>query len=49
MSTITQDITKTFGENIILTGHSIIDTNNVIIPVSPVLDILLNGGILSLS
>ena len=45
MSTITQDITKTFGENIILTGHSIIDTNNVIIPVSPVLDILLNGGI----
>ena len=45
MSSITKDITKTFGENIILTGNSIIDTKNVIIPVSPVLDILLNGGI----
>ena len=45
MSSITKDITKTFGENIILTGNSIIDTKSVIIPVSPVLDILLNGGI----
>ena len=45
MSSITKDITKTFGENIILTGNSIIDTKSVVIPVSPVLDILLNGGI----
>lgn len=45
MSSISKDITKTFGENIILTGNSIIDTKSVIIPVSPVLDILLNGGI----
>jgi recombination protein RecA len=45
MSSITKDITKTFGENIILTGNSIIDTKSIIIPVSPVVDILLNGGI----
>jgi len=45
MSSITADITKKFGDNIILTGNSIIDTNNIIIPVGPVVDILLGGGI----
>ena len=45
MNSIEKDINKTFGENIILNGNSIIDTNSIIIPVSPVLDILLNGGI----
>lgn len=45
MSSVTKDITKTFGENIILSGNSIIDTKNVIIPVGPVVDILLQGGI----
>lgn len=45
MSSVTKDITKTFGENIILSGNSIIDTKNVIIPVGPVIDILLQGGI----
>ena len=45
MSSITTDITKKFGENIILTGNSIIDTKSVIIPVGPVVDILLGGGI----
>lgn len=45
MSDVQKDIIKTFGDNIILSGSSIIETKNVIIPVSPVLDILLNGGI----
>ena len=45
MSNLEKDIIKTFGENIMLTGNSIIETKNVVIPVSPVIDILLNGGI----
>lgn len=44
-STIEKDIAKTFGDNIILSGNSIIDSQSMIIPVSPVLDILLNGGV----
>ena len=39
MSSVTKDIAKTFGDNIILNANSIMDTNNVIIPVSPVIDI----------
>ena len=39
------DLNKTFGDNIILTGNSVVDKKNVIIPVSPALDIILNGGI----
>jgi len=45
MSSVTKDIAKTFGDNIILNANSIMDTNNVIIPVSPVIDILLGGGV----
>jgi recombination protein RecA len=44
-SAIEKDITKTFGDKIILGANSIIDTQNVIVPVSPVIDILLNGGV----
>jgi recombination protein RecA len=39
------DVTKQFGSDIILSGNSIIDKQNVIIPISPSLDMVLNGGI----
>jgi recombination protein RecA len=42
---VKEDVTKTFGDNIILTGNAIIDRKSVIIPISPSLDIVLNGGI----
>jgi len=42
---IKEDLNKTFGDNIILSGNSIVDKKSVIIPVSPSLDVLLNGGI----
>ena len=40
-----EDVTKAFGDNIILNGNAIVDKKSVIIPVSPSLDIALNGGI----
>ena len=40
-----EDVVKNFGDDIILTGNAIVDKKNVIIPVSPSLDIVLNGGI----
>lgn len=40
-----EDVVKTFGDDIILNGNAIVDQKNVIIPVSPSLDIVLNGGI----
>lgn len=43
--TLKEDVIKTFGENIILSGNSIVDKKVITIPVSPSLDILLNGGI----
>ena len=42
---IKEDLGKTFGDDIILTGNAIIDKNYVTIPVSPSLDVILNGGI----
>ena len=42
---LNEDVTKTFGENIILTGNAIVDRKTIIIPVSPSIDIILNGGI----
>ena len=38
-------ITKDFGSNIILSGNAVIDKECLTIPVSPALDIILNGGI----
>ncbi len=38
-------ITKDFGANVILSGASVVDKETLIIPVSPALDIILNGGI----
>ena len=40
-----EDVVKSFGDNIILNGNALIDKKCVIIPVSPSLDIILNGGI----
>jgi recombination protein RecA len=40
-----EDVIKNFGDNIILTGNAIVDRKSTIIPVSPALDIILNGGI----
>lgn len=40
-----EDVVKNFGDDIIVTGNAIVDRKSVIIPVSPSLDILLNGGI----
>lgn len=42
---VKEDVTKTFGEDIILNGNAIVDRKSVVIPVSPSLDIVLNGGI----
>lgn len=39
------DVTKQFGSDIILDGSSIVDKKTLVIPVSPSLDIVLNGGI----
>jgi recombination protein RecA len=40
-----EDITKNFGDNIVLSGNAIVDKKVLTIPVSPSLDIVLNGGI----
>ena len=40
-----EDVTKTFGDNIILNGNAIVDKKVLTIPFSPSLDIVLNGGI----
>jgi recombination protein RecA len=42
---VRDDVIKTFGDDIILNGNAIMDRKSVIIPVSPSLDIILNGGI----
>lgn len=42
---VKEDVVKAFGEDIILSGNSIIDKKLITIPVSPSLDIVLNGGI----
>jgi len=40
-----EDVIKTFGDNIILNGNAVVDRKSITIPVSPSLDIVLNGGI----
>jgi len=42
---VKEDVTKTFGDDIILSGNTVVDRKSIIIPVSPSLDIVLNGGI----
>lgn len=40
-----EDVTKTFGDEVILSGNALMDKFLVNIPVSPSLDLVLNGGI----
>jgi recombination protein RecA len=42
---IKEAVMKDFGNDIILSGSSIVDRKSVVIPVSPALDMILNGGI----
>lgn len=44
-SSIKEDVTKQFGSDIILTGNAVVDKKVLTIPVSPSLDMILNGGI----
>lgn len=39
------DVIKNFGDEIILSGNALVDKKVLTIPVSPALDIILNGGI----
>ena len=43
--TVKDDVIKSFGDDIILSGNAIVDRKVMTIPVSPSLDIILNGGI----
>jgi recombination protein RecA len=45
MATLKEDVIKKFGDEIILSGNALIDKKVMVIPVSPALDIALNGGI----
>ncbi len=40
-----EDIAKTFGSHVILSGNAIVDKESIVIPVSPALDMILSGGI----
>jgi recombination protein RecA len=42
---VTEEVKKAFGDNIILLGSAIIEKKILTIPVSPAIDIILNGGI----
>lgn len=40
-----EDVKKNFGDNIMLSGNAVIDRQLINIPVSPSVDVILNGGI----
>lgn len=40
-----EDVVKTFGDDIILSGNAVVDKKVLTIPFSPSLDIILNGGV----
>lgn len=42
---VKEDVKKNFGSDIILSGNAIVDKESIVIPVSPSLDLVLNGGI----
>lgn len=44
-TTLKDDVTKQFGSDIMLSASALIDKKSVIIPISPSLDIVLNGGV----
>ena len=39
------DVTKNFGDQVILSGNALVDKTLINIPISPALDLVLNGGI----
>lgn len=45
MKTVIDDILKKYGDGVLVGGSTIIDENNLTIPVSPSINISLNGGI----
>lgn len=45
VTTLKEDVIKNFGDEIILSGNAMVDKKVLTIPVSPSLDIALNGGI----
>jgi recombination protein RecA len=45
MSSIKEDVKKNFGDGIILSANAVVDQKLMTIPISPSLDIVLNGGI----
>lgn len=45
MPSLKDDITKSFGDQIILSANAIVDKQSLTIPVSPSLDMILGGGI----
>lgn len=40
-----EDVKKKFGDDIMRSATSVVDRESVVIPVSPALDLVLNGGI----
>ena len=40
-----EDLKKTFGDDILMSGNSIKEKEVVVIPLSPSLDMILNGGV----
>jgi recombination protein RecA len=42
---IKEEVKKSFGDDIILSGNNIVDKKVLVIPVSPSLDLILNGGV----
>lgn len=45
MTTLKEDVSKKFGDEIILSGNALVDKKILTIPICPSLDIALNGGI----
>ena len=45
MPKIKESVTKDFGADIIVSAASVVDKKSIVIPVSPAIDMILNGGI----
>ena len=44
-ASIEQTIAKNFGDDVLISGHDITERKNLVIPVSPKIDLILGGGI----
>ena len=42
---LTTDLKKTFGDDILMSGNAIKEKETIVIPLSPSLDMILNGGV----